>query len=70
MSATLSPAPGISIPSRARNSLPATLRRSVAGLVAWAGPKGYRPERHYMRGGNTEGSRSLAAARARIATQR
>lgn len=70
MSATLSqPASLLPLPS-ARASLPAALRRGLASFAAWAGPGGYRPERHYMRGGNTEGSRSLAAARARIAAQR
>ncbi len=30
-------------------------------LEGWAAP-GYRPERHYMRGGRTAGAKSLAAA--------
>ncbi len=70
MSAALSSAPGIPSMARTRATLPAALRRGLAGLAAWAGPRGYRPERHYMRGGATAGSRSLDAARARIATQR
>jgi hypothetical protein len=67
MSAALLHASGILALPRTRSVLPATIRRGLAGLAAWAGPNGYRPERHYMRGGNTEGSRSLAMARARIA---
>ncbi|MFZ4406169.1 MAG: hypothetical protein ACOYOH_02455 [Paracraurococcus sp.] len=55
---------------RRRAALRGGLFKGLAGLAAWAGLGVYRPERHYMRGGNTQGSRSLAAARARIARQR
>lgn len=48
----------------------ASLRMALRHLaVTLARPSHYRPERHYMRGGRTEGSRSLAMARARIAGQ-
>ena len=70
MSAAILLAPGISALAatpRARASQAGILRRGLAQLFAWAGPGGYRPERHYMRGGTTEGSRSLALARAQIA---
>ena len=66
----------LSLPSRPnllprrRAALGAGLFKGLAGLAAWAGLGLYRPERHYMRGGTTQGSRSLAAARARIARQR
>jgi hypothetical protein len=69
MFAALSHAPGIFSQPPARPSLPRALRRSLAALAEWAGPQGYRPERHYMRGGNTRGSRSLTAAHRRIAGQ-
>lgn len=49
---------------RTRSFLLSALRRRLAGLAFWS--TAYRPERHYMRGGTTEGSRSLAAARHRI----
>jgi hypothetical protein len=52
---------------RSRPALPAALRRGLAGLAGLVSPNRYRPERHYMRGGNTEGSRNLAMARGRIA---
>ena len=67
MSAALSHASGISVLAAPRASRPGLLRRGLAGLLAWAGPDGYRPERHYMRGGNTEGSRTLDRARRQIA---
>jgi hypothetical protein len=67
MFAALASTSGILLLPRRRPTLPAALRRGLAGLVGWAGPSRYRPERHYMRGGNTEGSRNLAMARARIA---
>ncbi|TDH61288.1 hypothetical protein E2C06_17430 [Dankookia rubra] len=52
---------------RSRPTLPGALRRGIAGLAGLIRPDRYRPERHYMRGGNTEGSRNLAMARGRIA---
>jgi hypothetical protein len=58
---------GITFLPRSRPSLPGSLRRGLAGLAGLVRPDRYRPERHYMRGGNTEGSRNLAMARARIA---
>ena len=70
MSAAILLAPGISALAatpRTRSSQAGAVRRGFARLMAWAGPGGYRPERHYMRGGMTEGSRSLALARAQIA---
>lgn len=69
MFAALFPAPGISalaLPPRTRPAQVAAIRR-LAGLLAWAGPGAYRPERHYMRGGRTEGSRNLERARRQIA---
>ncbi|MCB4822801.1 hypothetical protein [Roseicella aerolata] len=69
MFAALSHAPGIFSQPPARPGLPTILRRGLAVLAAWTGLQGYRPEKHYMRGGNTQGSRSLAAARRRIAGQ-
>ena len=36
-------------------------RRLLRRLERWTAP-GYRPERHYMRGGRTAGAKSLAAA--------
>lgn len=41
---------------------PALCRTLRALVVRFLG-EGYRPERHYMRGGRTEGCRSLAASR-------
>ncbi|MFC7477446.1 hypothetical protein ACFQS7_24005 [Dankookia sp. GCM10030260] len=58
---------GILALPRSRPSLPGAFRRGLAGLAGLVRPSRYRPERHYMRGGNTEGSRNLAMARARIA---
>lgn len=57
---------GVLILPRSRPVLPAALRRGLAGLAGLAGlvgSKRYRPERHYMRGGTTEGSRCQARAR-------
>ena len=45
--------PGRAAPERAK--------RLLHLLSAWT-DGGYRPERHYMRGGRTEGAKSLAAA--------
>ncbi|TCZ55408.1 hypothetical protein [Roseicella aquatilis] len=70
MIAASSHAPGIHDLPRSPSALPAVLRRGLAGLAARLGMTGYRPERHYMRGGSTPGSRSLAAAHARIAGRR
>ena len=70
MSAVLSHAPGIILLPRSRGGLRRRLAGLVGGLLPWGGAAGYRPERHYMRGGTTPGSRSLTAARARIAGQR
>jgi hypothetical protein len=67
ISSSLVSGAGILVLSRSRPALPAALRRGLAGLAGLVGPNRYRPERHYMRGGNTEGSRSLAMARGRIA---
>ncbi len=67
MIAASSHAPGIQDLPRSPPVLSAALRRGLAGLAARLGVRGYRPERHYMRGGTTPGSRSLAAAHARIA---
>jgi hypothetical protein len=67
MFATLASSPGSLLLPRSRPALPAALRRGLAGLAGLVRPDRYRPERHYMRGGNTEGSRNLAMARARIA---
>jgi hypothetical protein len=53
--------------ARSRRPASGLFSRSLARLVGWAGPEAYRPEQHYMRGGTTEGSRSLAAARRQIA---
>jgi hypothetical protein len=44
-------------------ALASALRRSLGSLVACLGFRSYRPEQHYMRGGTTRGSRSLAARR-------
>ena len=35
-------------------------KRLLRNLDRWTAP-GYRPERHYMRGGRTAGAKSLAA---------
>lgn len=67
MFAALASTPGIQVFPRSRPALPAALRRGLANLAGLVGRDRYRPERHYMRGGNTEGSRNLAMARARIA---
>lgn len=83
MFAVLSHAPGISLLLRGRPAPSGGLRRRLAGLVggvlprgilggvlggvAPGGARGYRPERHYMRGGTTPGSRCLTAAHDRIA---
>jgi hypothetical protein len=67
MFAALASSSGILTLPRSRPALPAALRRGLAGLAGMVGANRYRPERHYMRGGNTEGCRNLAAARARIA---
>ncbi|MBK1662263.1 hypothetical protein [Paracraurococcus ruber] len=67
MSAALSPSELHHSLSRTPSALPARLRRGLHALASWAGRGGYRPERHYMRGGTTQGSRSQAAARRGIA---
>src|SRR3954468_852246 len=70
MSAAILLAPGISALAatpRTRPTQAGMLGRGLANLIAWAGPGGYRPGPHYMRGGMTEGSRSLTLARAQIA---
>ena len=67
MFAALASQSAILVLPRSRPALPAAIRRSLAGLAGLVSPNRYRPERHYMRGGHTEGSRSLAMARARIA---
>lgn len=65
MLAASSYAPGIS--TLPQGGPASALRRCLLRLSRWMRPGRYRPERHYMRGGNTHGSRSLAAAHARIA---
>jgi hypothetical protein len=67
MSAALSHIPALSGLAIIRPTRPGSIRRGIACLLAWAAPSGYRPERHYMRGGTTEGSRSLDRARRQIA---
>jgi hypothetical protein len=39
--------------------LPEPVKRLLRRVHAWTGD-GYRPERHYMRGGRTPGAKSLA----------
>lgn len=48
---------------RNRPLLPIMLRRSLSNLAGLLRTKRYRPERHYMRGGRTEGSRCQARER-------
>jgi hypothetical protein len=67
MLAASSYASGISTLPHGVPARPSPLRRCLMLLSAWVQPRRYRPERHYMRGGSTIGSRSLAAAHARIA---
>ncbi|WP_431269899.1 hypothetical protein [Dankookia sp. P2] len=67
MFAALASHSSITLLPRSRPSLPGAVRRGLAGLAGLVRPDRYRPERHYMRGGNTEGSRNLALARGRIA---
>ena len=56
--------------ARSRHGLPAALRRRLIGLLAWAAPRRYRPEQHYMRGGRTTGARSQNDTRGGTATRR
>ena len=45
---------------RAGRAVEAAARKLLRRLNAWWA-SGYRPERHYMRGGRTAGAKSLAA---------